>query len=61
MRFLAPLLLLALPVLLGSCGIVRGVTQPAKRTIQSGLRTITEVETPHSPPLHIALKAGSNR
>lgn len=49
MKPLACLAALALPVLLTSCGVANGLIQPARGLIDSGMRTISDVDDSNLP------------
>jgi predicted small secreted protein len=51
----APLLLLALPCLLTSCGLANSLIQGPYRLLQSAGRTITDAADPATDPIQIAL------
>ena len=66
MKRLAILTLASCCLSLASCGIIDGVMQPAKRLIQSGVRTLSDAGEPGPPatleasrPFSIATKAAN--
>ena len=50
MKHLLGLIALGCPLVLNSCGVAQGVIEPTKGLLQSGMRTLTDVEPPASPP-----------